>query len=96
MSVSSVNTLNKASTKLKNIYHIKFIDNLEGLTIRAKGYIGMEKVNTMVNPFTQLYIDKQEEKGKERKKDKRLKPDYKPQWEICDYFTPLNLEVSMA
>lgn len=46
---ASLEPLNKASIKLKNNYHVKFIGNVKELSIQTKGYINMEKANTLKN-----------------------------------------------
>lgn len=64
--------LNKASKKLKNSYHIKFIDNLEEVVIRVKGYIDMKMPNTLTKPYILIAKPKKKLKRKEGKREKEV------------------------
>lgn len=74
---ASLNPLNKGSRKLKNSYHVKFLNNLERLTIHIKGCIVMERAIALMNYPIPTQEPKSEKKRQDKKRDGSPKPDRK-------------------
>lgn len=70
----SLDPLNKATKKLKNKYHVEFLDSLEDLVVRSQGYNNLERAKAPLDPPELKLEQNKNEKWKKKKESENQNP----------------------